>query len=460
MVRSPSSHDSIVAVSSPPGSAARGLLRFSGPSAHELLDALLAKPLTPVHPPHTLYPVRLAAPPIPAMAHYQHAPASYTGEPTAELQAPGQPALLERLIQNAIEAGGRLAEPGEFTFRAFTAGKLDLTQAEGVAATISAVSDSQLRAATLLREGQLGQIAARLVDDLSSTLALVEAGIDFSDEEDVSPIAPEALRERLAQMRDELGGLLSRSRSWSAVEALPRVVLMGPPSSGKTALFNALLGKQRAVVDPTPGTTRDALTEPCTLHDAQGRAFEVMLVDVAGLDAPTAALDAAIQQTARDTIERADLIVTLQAMDSASSAPAIDVPEHCPRLPVQTKSDLVAEPIEAEEADALPISSVTGQNLDALKRRIAEQLSQRAVSLTADMLALQPRHEQAIRTAIDELSAASTQLPADSAGRHIPEPELTAARMRAALDALAGLGGDMTPDDVLGKVFATFCIGK
>jgi len=458
----PGAHDTIVAVSSPPGRAPRGIVRLAGLDAHAVLAALITQPAVDDLPPRQLKPARLADPPIPALVHRHVAPASYTGEPAAELQLPGHPALLERLIQQAIDAGARLAEPGEFTFRAYTAGKLDLTQAEGVAATIAAVSDSQLRAATLLRQGRLGSLAETLVDRLSDTLALVEAGIDFSDEEDVAPIAPADLADRLRDMQAELDALLTKSRSWGAVEALPRVVLVGPPSTGKTALFNALLGRTRAVVDPMPGTTRDVLSEPLTLTNAQGQTVECMLVDLAGLDEPAEALDAQMQRAARDAIDRADLLLLLRATDQpADWQPPAPLPDACPRLRLQTKSDLSPdESASPRPDDHLPISVTTGHNLDTLKTRLADTLGDRAVSLAGDMLALQPRHEQAISTAVHHLTSAARHVEPQRGHRHIAEVEVLADEMRAALDALAALGGRMTPDDVLGKVFATFCIGK
>ena len=276
--------DTIIAVSSPPGRSARGLIRISGPGTSAVLDHLL---IDPSCQPRELTPVRLRKPDLPALLLRFESPASYTGDDSAELQLPGNAALLDRVLHRAIDtpdANARLAEPGEFTFRAYTAGKLDLTQAEGIGATICAVSDSQLAAATLLRQGKLGQTAETLVDQLGNLLALVEAGIDFTDQDDVTPIAPRKLAEQVDALHQQLEALLSRSRSWGAIEALPRVVLVGQPSAGKSTLFNALLGKQRATIDPTPGTTRDALTEPMQLTDPSGRVVEVMLVDLAGLD--------------------------------------------------------------------------------------------------------------------------------------------------------------------------------
>ena len=389
------------------------------------------------------------------------APASYTGEDLAELQLPGNAALLDRVLHRAIntpEANARLAEPGEFTFRAYTNGKLDLTQAEGVGATISAVSDSQLAASTLLRRGQLGKTAESLVDQLGNLLALVEAGIDFTDQEDVTPISPGVLADKARGLIATLDALLARSRSWGAIEALPRVVLVGPPSAGKSTLFNALLGRQRAVIDRAPGTTRDVLTEPIQLHDSHGRSVEVMLVDLAGLDQGLKqhplSPDRDAQRLAREAVDQADLLLRLSdtpndwvALDAA--APIIDVLSKCDS-DTQNKSS----------EDIMRISARTGKGLDALRAAIAESLAGRGVSLQADLLALQPRHEAALRDAASELQATSDLLSASIETDRLPEIELLADSMRSSLNALASLGGRLTPDEIIGRVFATFCVGK
>ncbi len=277
--------DTILAVSSPPGRSARGLIRLSGPAAFAVLDELTeaqhpvsrrACPgahaarhagTSPAAYPRTLTPARLRPPlpPLPVLVARFPGPHSYTGEDAAELQLPGHPALLDRVLAAAVAHGARLAEPGEFTFRAYLAARLDLTEAEGIAATIAAVSDAQLAAAGHLRTGELARFAAAHVETLGRLLALVEAGIDFTDQEDVVPIAPADLAAGVDTAHRDLQTLLGRSRAWGNTDALPRVVLLGPPSAGKSTLFNALLGRPRAVVDPRPGTTRDVLEEAMSL---------------------------------------------------------------------------------------------------------------------------------------------------------------------------------------------------
>ncbi|MCC6682740.1 MAG: tRNA modification GTPase [Phycisphaeraceae bacterium] len=443
--------DTIVAVSSPPGRSQRGLIRLSGPRTRHILESLTGQSLPP---PRTLAACRLREPHLPVLLAHFRGPASYSGQDMAEMQLPGNAALLDRLLHRVIDAGARPAEPGEFTFRAFAAGKMDLTEAEGVAATIAAASDSQLRAAAMLRRGRLGRWAEQVVDQLANHLALVEAGIDFTDQESVVPITPGRLDEVLSDLHAEIERLLSKALTWAALEALPRVVLVGLPSAGKSTLFNALLGRRRAVVSDIPGTTRDVLCEPLQL-EGHG---EVMLVDMAGLDDPLEALDRDVQQLARNAIEQADLIINV--LDATRR----DTPTH-PGLTVYTKIDLnprsaPGEYIGDDGQPAICICAPTGRGLAELRRAIAAELADRSVSFSGDTLALQPRHESALRSALEHLNAARSLLGTQRDAHAIAQVELVAQALRSALDELAGLGGRISPDQVIGRVFATFCVGK
>lgn len=446
----PSPADTILAIGSPPGQSVRGILRVSGPGTAEVLAQLLVE--APPQPRH-MHAVRLRSPlpPIPALLLRFAAPASYTGEDGAEIQVPGNPALLDWMLrQGASVPGCRLAEAGEFTFRAFRNGKLDLTQAEGVAATIHAHNEAQLRAAGELRRGTLSKQTAAQVDALGVALALVEAGIDFTDQDDVVPISPADLDARLGRLERDLCALLSRSRAWGTLDALPRAVLVGRPSAGKSTLFNALLGRARAVVHAAPGTTRDALEEHLRLPTGE----DLVLVDVAGLDAASTGLDAAAQEQAQVAIGRADVVI---AVDDAT-APQADWPAFpCPVVRVRTKADLNA----AAAADApLSLCAPTGQGLPELRQAMARALGQRRQSARADELALQPRHEAALRDGLAHLRAARGTLAPHTQDHALPAIERLAGQLRAALDALAALGGTLTPDEIIGKVFSTFCVGK
>jgi tRNA modification GTPase len=429
--------NTIVAASSPPGRSFRGLVRLSGERAIDIAIALGIN-----SPPRRLCEARLrlnSEANLPVLCATFRGPGSYTGQDMVELQLPGNPALLDRVVHACIDHGARLAEPGEFTCRAYLAGKMDLPQAEGVAATIAATSDGQLEAARLLRQGRLGSFTHELVDQLADALALLEAGIDFTDEEDVVAIEPAALVEHIDAVIARIDDLMTHSRSWGTLEALPRVVLVGAPSTGKSTLLNALLGRQRAVISPMPGTTRDVIAEPLRLE----RDVEVMLVDIAGLDQPRTAIDHDVQAHAHTAIERADLLLHL---DDGEHPPQPVPVTRVPVLRVRSKADRSTLSADCD----LSVSATTGAGLDDLRQAIAARVGDRAVSIAADLLALQPRHESALRAAREHLAAA----------RGAGAPELVAAALRVALDELAMLGGRMTPDDVIGRIFARFCIGK
>lgn len=444
--------DTIVAVSSPPGRAMRGLVRLSGAGTQDVLERCGIHAPTP----RCLSRVRIDVDGLrlPALCVTFVSPHSYTGQDMAELFVPGHPALLDRLVHAALHLGARHAEPGEFTFRGFLAGKHDLTQAEGIAATISAVSDAQLAAASHLRNGMLGQFAADAVNQLADVLALVEAGIDFTDQDDVVPIAPAALEQRLAALCRQIDTLLSRSRSWGAVESLPRVAFVGAPSTGKSTLFNALLGRRRAVISEIPGTTRDALMEPLRIELDGGGHAEVMLVDIAGLDTPAAVLDREAQSIAHGIIDRADLLLLI----SDDRPPATSLSGRN-SIRVRTKADLIPTHAASLHADVV-VSATTGIGLGELRRLIAARLVDRVAGGTEQGLTLQPRHEASLRSASLHLRQASELLRPSLVQHSLGHVELIADAMRTALTDLAALGGTMTPDDVIGRVFATFCVGK
>lgn len=460
-----SSNPPIIAVSSPPGPSHRGIVRASAPD----LGAFVASAFDPIPRDRTLTPTSIKARGplspglhnLPILALYCRAPHTFTGEDTLEIQLPGNPALLERALHDLLDAlrtvdpRAALAEPGEFTRRAYAAGRIDLTRAEGIAATIGATCDAQLRAAAHLRTGELGQWSTALVDDLSQTLALVEAGIDFVDQDDVVAISPGRLDAQLTTIETALRGLIDRSRSWSSLESLPWVVLVGPPNAGKSTLLNALLGRTRAVTSDEAGTTRDIITEPLTLPSGG----EVMLVDIAGLDVASALLDRSMQDAARSAIARADLVLRLIPPPSEGGAGggcanAAKTPADGPTLEVHTKSDI------SPPSTGLSVSALTGEGLDTLRDAIDTAVRDRAVSLGAEAFALRPRHVAELNATLAAINGARTLVTPQRDAASLSEMELIASHLREALDALGALGGAMTPDDVIGKVFATFCVGK
>jgi tRNA modification GTPase len=373
--------------------------------------------------------------------------------------------LLEDARRLSIDA--RRAEPGEFTARAFINNRLSLTQAEGVAATIAAQSDAELAAARMLLTGRVGDLAHALADELAAALALVEAGIDFTDQEDVVAIAPADLHARLSHIASRLRDELAHAVGIEQLRAIPWVVLVGEPNAGKSALFNALLRRERAVVSHVAGTTRDVLAEPLAIDTPHGRA-EVMLVDLAGLDADDATeMNQRMQAAAQNAIERAELrLRCVPADDETSKRQDVKTSKAVSdEILVRTKSDLVASATQSSSVNGqssidIPVSAVTGEGLDDLRHAIAERLADRAVSLAAGALALQPRHEQAMRSALSNIEEAIMLVEPQRSESAMHDPEIIAAAMRAALNDLASLAGDITPDDILGRIFAGFCIGK
>ncbi len=434
----------------------RAVLRLSGRGTHELCSRLFEQ--IPADG-NTIIATRLRltdALLLPCLLIRYDGPRSYTGEDAAEIVVPGNPVLLERIAARLVsEPGVREAQPGEFSARAYLNGKMTLAQAEGVAALIAAGTDEQLAAAAELMSGRTGERYRAWADEAANLLALVEAGIDFTDQEDVVPIAPPRLAARLdglsSAIRAELGAAAGAERLTDS----PRVVLVGPPNAGKSTLFNALLGRERAMVSRVAGTTRDAIVEELDLSREMACGPVVSLVDLAGLDVAAdegpSAIERGAQEQARAEIQRASVVVLCDPrgkFDAAGNAPA-----GRPVIRVRTKADLPSA--EREREGAIGVCSLDGWNLGVLRRAIADAASIAGSSGGAWVL---PRHRRALAGACERLDAARETF--DVAARSLAAPELVAGELRGALDGLGELVGNISPDDVIGRVFATFCVGK
>jgi tRNA modification GTPase len=355
-----------------------------------------------------------------------------------EFHIPGSPLLARMLVGRAMELGARGAEAGEFTLRAYFNGKLDLTQAEGVAAAIAASSEGELAAARQLMSGELARRLRPVMELLAETAALVEVGIDFS-EEDVEFLSREEIGRRLGAMDGMLGDLVRDSLRFEKLAHEPTVVLCGRPNAGKSTLVNALAGRNRSVVSATAGTTRDALAVEVFLP--RGR---VRMIDVAGLEESASGEEIARQmrEQAMGAIEGADVLVLVR--EAGDGRPVVGVGRE-PDLRVGSKIDLGG----FAEAGEMGVSAMSGMNMDRLRGEL-DRLTFGAESVGAK-LALGARHLAAIDSARGSVKRAGERLGA---------AEFLAADLREALDALGQILGAVTADDLLGRIFSSFCIGK
>jgi tRNA modification GTPase len=372
--------------------------------------------------------------------YFWPAPRTYTGQPLAELHTVSSPPLVERLVADLLAAGARPARPGEFTLRAFLAGKKDLTQAEAVLGVIEARTDADLHAALSQLAGGVTRPLDRLRDDLLNLLADVEAGLDFADE----GIEFVAKPDLLAQVGVGVSQLdaLARQLDDRGVSGRPvRAALVGDPNAGKSSLFNALAGRGAAIVSPVPGTTRDYLTATVVLDGVP-----VELIDTAGWQDASDSVEEQAQRLGREQADRADVLVWCvpvgEAFDPAAAARLAATGATV--LRVRTKDDAGAEP-------PVSCSAVTPGGTDGVRRALAEAAAGVARPALAPSLSRCRHH---VAAAADHLRAAAAHAGADD------PPELVASALRAALDQVGELTGAVVTDDLLDRVFSRFCIGK
>ncbi|MSR33477.1 MAG: hypothetical protein EXS12_01520 [Phycisphaerales bacterium] len=487
-------NDVIVAVSSPVGQSTRAVIRVSGNGALEILRK--TERVSAIHRRGIFFTTLFFAfGELPALVIVMPGPNSYTGEDSFELLVPGNPHLVQMIVSEIVRANNnvRRAGPGEYSLRAFLSGKLTLEQVEGVAATISARTDAELRAAEQLRKGTLGHIAARLLEALADMLALVEAGIDFTDQEDVVAISPAVLCAGLRAALHEMRNILNASIPMEHLECAPWVVLTGNTNAGKSALMNALLQQDRAVVTNQAGTTRDALVEPWVVPVAGGN-LEVLLVDSPGFigdfTSELLLLDQLGQEARAKAIEHATLIVRCHAVGAPvvvkEGGATVTAGETAAanEIIVVTKCDLLdaaqvpSEPsvldhfydsAGARRSGATHMNHAAGVIYTSAKNKIGLKefahavgaaLSGSGISNTGQGMALAQRHRALLAACVIDLQQALAAAVADESCRHLRTPELVASAMHSALENLGGIAGRMTPDDILGRIFSRFCVGK
>lgn len=437
-----------------PNIAARAVIRISGGLTRGLLARVLATPL-PHRPGATIARLKLAHHELPCLLVLWHAPRSYTGQDSAELILPASEPLVRRVLDAFLSLnveGVRLAGPGEFTARAFAAGKLSLEEAEGVAAAIAAGTREELAAARDLMDGHAGAAYHALADELANLAALVEAGIDFTDQEDVVAIAPTLLAQRLDRAAADLIARLGSSTEHRA--GRPLVAIVGSPNAGKSTLFNALLARTRTIASDIAGTTRDVVIEPLDLG-----ACTIDLADTAGLDAhATGAIDAAARDRALAVARSAQLVLWCDPA-ARFDDPRLRLAAESRAILVRTRADQclahdLAHDLSQQRQDVLSVCALDGWGLSLLKDRIAREV----VGVGNSGSVVVQRHRDVL-TRVGE-SIARARAAVDPAARSLAQAELIASHLHAAIDAVGELTGRIERDEVIGRVFARFCVGK
>lgn len=452
--------DTIAAIASPPGGAARGIVRTSGPQALKVVRrhfradrrSELSAPKRPVAIAGWLGLPDLASR-LPCEAYLWPEGRSYTGQDVAELHTLGSPPLLEMVLHALCAAGARMAQPGEFTLRAFLAGRIDLTQAEAVLGVVDAADPQQLEVALDQLAGGLTGPLRGLREVLIDLLAQLEAGLDFADE-DLPLTTADELDAQLERAAESLAELVRRTASRGETTGPVRAVLAGPPNAGKSSLFNALAGRTAAMVSQQPGTTRDYLEAELDLEGVRCR-----LVDTAG--GRTTAEDAsdAVRRAARAAASQQGRRAHVQIHCLDCTRPPHDRQreelhhaEGGRRMVVLTKVDLGEHP--DSRPGGLRTSSVTGQGIDSLRAALRRAVLAAGASGAHVVAGTAARCHDSLRLAAEGLRRAREVL---RTGRG---EELAAAEIRVALAELGGVVGVVYTDDVLDRVFSRFCIGK
>ncbi|MEN3330928.1 MAG: tRNA modification GTPase [Blastocatellia bacterium] len=461
-------NDTITALSTPPGRGGIGIVRLSGSLALEIASVIF----------HTESRVALDAPgrvqfgrvvdPATnesideALLTYFKAPHSYTGEDVVELSCHGSPVILRRVLAMLISGGARIAEPGEFTFRAFLNRRIDLAQAQAVRDYINAQTEYQARVATRQLEGALSKRLAPVKEALVEIIVHLESSLEFV-EDDISPAAASALRERLEHISESLKEIAASFAFGRFVKEGFDLAIVGRPNVGKSSVFNRLVGHDRAIVTDLPGTTRDALYESTSIGGVP-----VRLIDTAGIRETSDVVESLGIKRSRTAIADAD--ITLLVLDASQPLTPDDINlldsmDESRRIIAINKTDLPNRLDEALvaatgvspavwQSDAVSLSALTGSGFDELTARLLARLSGDAAVERDDIMITDARQHTAVMQAIAHLNEARDLM----IQRELEEIILL--KLHSALQSLGEITGETLTDDILGQIFSTFCIGK
>lgn len=448
--------DTIAAIATAPGRGGVGILRVSGPKARQVAETLVKQPLQPRHAHYCAFHSSAGEVLDQGIALFFPGPNSFTGEDVLELQGHGGPVILDLLLREITRLGIRLARPGEFSERAFLNDKLDLAQAEAIADLIDATTEQAARNALHSLQGAFSARIHELVEALIRLRIYVEAAIDFPEEE-IDFLSDGHVAREFEQIEERLAAVFREARQGALVRDGMRVVIAGRPNAGKSSLLNALSGRESAIVTSIEGTTRDVLREHIHIDG-----MPLHIIDTAGLrDSPDEVEQIGIQR-AWEEIRQADRILLLvDARSTDEQRPEVLWPEFVAQLPDPAKLTLIRNKVDLTQESAgflnstgnvLGISAVTGAGMDTLKQHLKDIMGYQHTGESG--FTARRRHLDALERAQDYLRAGKAQLHGYAAG------ELLAEDLRQAQNALSEITGEFSPDDLLGRIFSSFCIGK
>lgn len=439
----------IVAQVTPPGRGGVTIIRVSGPLTRSIASAMLHQELKPRVATYLPFLDENNEVIDEGLALFFPNPHSFTGEDVLELQGHGGPVVVDLVMHRVLQLGARLAKPGEFSERAFLNGKMDLAQAEAVADLIDAASTQAARLAVRSLQGEFSKAVHVLTEKIIHLRMYIEAAIDFTDEE-IDFLSDAKLTTQMDDILQTLNHIQKNAKQGSYLREGMTVVIAGPPNAGKSSLLNLFSGKDIAIVTDIPGTTRDVLRDHILLDG-----IPLHMVDTAGLRITDDVVEQEGMRRAYLEIEKADLVLVMQ--DASTKPEDLHIPEvlkSFPRLNLRNKIDLLNEApsVSNETPCTISISAKTGAGFDLLKAKIKEQIG--LTQATEGLYLARRRHLDALAKAEQYVKAARQQLAEYRAG------DLAAEDLRLAQQSMNDITGEFTSDDLLGRIFSSFCIGK